>query len=300
MAFCVLAAALILAEAAGLYFYFSPKLKPANYDDLVTAAGTLPLPVPTDKIKAGRTFKIPILMYHHVGDIPANADGTRADLTVPAASFAQQVAWLARNGYAAVSLNDLHLLSQGRFNMPKKPVIFTFDDGYEDVFLNAEPILKKYGYTGSFGIITQNPGTVQGDNIYATWSEIASAYLDGNEIVSHTQNHFDGTDPKFSPNDIYRNLAGSITDINRHLGFNTSILIYPYGHYNATYLAQAKKTGFIMGVTVHEGDIVNLDDLMQIPRIRVHGSEDLQRFINILLYGDTPKPEATSTPAALK
>ena len=277
---------LLFIALAGLAFWRwqnqSANSQDKIYSKLVTPEDRKPLAISPNAIKNNRTLTIPILMYHHVGDLPKGADKIRSDLTVPTASFEAQVQWLKNRGYQSVSLNDIYLASQGKFTMPKKPVVFTFDDGYEDVFQNAAPILKKYGYSGSFAVITKNPGTAAGDNVYAPWPDIAAAYLAGNEIVSHTQTHFDGSNPKFSANYIYAQLNGSVADINQHLGFTTNILIYPYGHYTDTYIAQAKKAGFVMGVTVHKGKLLDLDNLMQIPRIRVHGAETLDKFEKII------------------
>jgi peptidoglycan/xylan/chitin deacetylase (PgdA/CDA1 family) len=276
--FCGITAAILICFS--VYSHLKQNQKSPEY--LTATADTKPLIIPQAKVLAGRVLKIPILMYHHVGEAPVNATGTRADLTVPTVSFAQEVSWLADQGYTSIGLSDLYSFSQGKFAMPKKPVIFTFDDGYQDVFVNAAPILKRYGFFGSFAIITQFVGTTQNDNVYASWDQIKSAYQSGSEIVSHTQTHFDGTNPKFSAEFIYQNLTGSVADIASRLGFNTSILVYPYGHYNQTYIAQAQKAGFVMGVTVHEGSVVNLDDLMQVPRIRVHGAETLDEFEKII------------------
>src|SRR5207247_775277 len=94
----------------------------------------------------------------------------------------------------------------------------------------------------------------------------------------HTQNHFDGTNPGYSAEYIYKNLSACQKDIESHLGSVEPIMIYPYGHYNSAYIAQANKAGIFMGVTVHEGAAINLDDLMQVPRVRVHGKEDFENF----------------------
>jgi len=249
-----------------------------KFESLVTPKDREPLPIPPEAIKKGRALKLPILMYHHIGDAPAKASRMRSDLTVSTAEFEEQAKWLRDQGYASVKLNDIHLYSLGKFTMPKKPVIFTFDDGYDDVFINAIPILKKYGFTGSFGIITQYPHLQMGDNFYASWQEIASAFDAGNEIVCHTQNHFDGTNKKYSADYIFQNLSGCQNDIQTHLASVEPIMIYPYGHYNQAYLEQAKKAGFVMGITVHEGNLVNLDNLMEVPRARIHGKEDFERF----------------------
>jgi peptidoglycan/xylan/chitin deacetylase (PgdA/CDA1 family) len=279
---CLVTAALIFA-AANEYLHYRQRqntedllLNPSeqSFSMIVKPQDRAPLPIPPK----ARTIKVPILMYHHIGDPPPRASAMRRDLTVSAADFEQQAKWLHDSGFTSIRLNDIYLYSQGRFAMPKKPVVFTFDDGYDDVFINAIPILKQYGFTGSFGIITQYPHLQMGDNFYASWQEIAQAFAAGNEIVCHTQNHFDGTNKKYSSDYIFQNLSGCQNDIQNHLGVAEPVMIYPYGHYNDVYLAQARKVGMVLGATVHEGDIINLDDLMQLPRVRVHGHEDFERF----------------------
>lgn len=244
----------------------------------VGTAETTPLPV-----KTGRTARVPILMYHHIGTPPPGASAVRKDLTVSPDDFGLQVKWLYEQNYKSISLKQLLDFKNGKAKLPEKPVVFTFDDGYKDVFDNAEPILKKYGFSGSFAIITDFPDRPeQGDNTYASWQQIAEAYRQGEEIVSHTSDHFDGKDKKYSQEFIFENLSGSREAIKNHLGFDTAILIYPYGHYTDGYISQAQKAGYQMGVTVHEGKIINLDNLMEVPRIRVHGSEILEKFKKLI------------------
>lgn len=239
--------------------------------------------LPVAKKRNQNAFRVPILMYHHIGFNSDSTDKIRDDLTVPTDQFEKQVAWISSRGYHSVTLNDVFLHAQNKRNLPPQPIVFTFDDGYDDTFTNAVPVLRKYGFIGSFAIITQWPGTSVGSNNYATWNQIKLAHDAGMEIVSHTQNHFDGTSPKFSRGYILQDLKGSIMDLKQRLGFETDILVYPYGHYNEQYVSAAKEDGFSMGVTVHEGATINPDDLMEVPRIRVHGHETLMDFENILL-----------------
>lgn len=239
------------------------------------------LPVAQKKANPNQ-FVVPILMYHHIGINTDVSDKIRDDLTVPPDQFEQQVAWLAKSGYHSITLEDVNLHAEGKMKLPLKPVVFTFDDGYDDAILNAVPILKKYGDVGSFAIITEWPGTTSGSNTYATWDQIKSAMDQGMEIVSHTQNHFDGTNPSVTREYVLKDLKDSITDLNQHLGIASDLLIYPYGHYNEDYVKAAKEAGFVMGVTVHEGAVINPDQLMEVPRIRVHGHEGLKTFQDIL------------------
>lgn len=244
--------------------------------------------------QVGKFVNVPILMYHHVGGLLADSDALRRDLTVSTDDFKQEVEWIKRQGYSSVTLGQLYLASEGKFDLPKKAIVFTFDDGYTDVFENAVPVLLQNGFTGSFAVVTQFPGTVNGTNSYATWQQITDAHKKGMEIVSHTQNHFDGTSSKYNSDFIFKNLSGARKDLLDH-GIGTNILIYPYGHYNLTYLEEARKAGYVLGLTVHFGLRPDLNNLLEIPRVRVHGGENLQRFQDILL-GRKPVKQLPQTP----
>lgn len=239
-------------------------------------------PVSAATVASGKSVNVPILMYHHVGGLPAGADAITTDLTVPASAFAEQVNWLKSQGFNTITLHDLFEYSLGKFKMPTKPLIFTFDDGYSDVFENAIPALTQYGYVGSFGIITAKVGHVEGNNTYATWDQIKSASDSGMEIVSHTNSHFDGTNPKYSLAYERDDIAQSLKELKSHLNTSTNILIYPYGHYNEQYRQAMHAAGVVMGVTeIHSAD-VNLSDLDEVPRLRVHGRESLTTFERVI------------------
>jgi peptidoglycan/xylan/chitin deacetylase (PgdA/CDA1 family) len=233
----------------------------------------------------GKYIKLPILMYHHIGDVPKGAenDQLRKGLTVSEKSFDEQMAWLKAAGYSSITLKNLLDYTNGEFEMPKNPVIITLDDGYQDAILNAPPILKKYGFVGSFAIITQFSGIKYGTNRYATWQEIKQAKNQGMEIVSHTQDHFDGTDPKYEDAFILRNLSLSRQDIKDNLGIDTQILIYPFGHYDDRYIKLAKEAGFLMGVAINDHKTISLDKLFEVPRLRVNGNTTIVGFKKMLL-----------------
>jgi peptidoglycan/xylan/chitin deacetylase (PgdA/CDA1 family) len=210
--------------------------------------------------------------------VPGGADATRRDLTVSSEDFAAQVAWLSQNGYTSVTLAQVDAATRKLYTLPKKPVVFTFDDGYADVFENAVPILQQYSMVGSFAVV---PGFL-GSPDYATWSQVEAAKKGGMEIVSHTENHFDGSSAKFDAEYIKSNLEQSLRELDAHLGTVPRVLVYPYGHSTAAYVEVAKEVGFTMALTTRFGHYVDLDDLMHTARVRVHGGETLERFVEIL------------------
>lgn len=223
-------------------------------------------------------LRVPILMYHHVGSLPDNPDEIRKDLTVSKKDFAEQAKWLKDNGYTSLTLEQVFQATQGAFQLPAKPVVFTFDDGYEDVFVNAVPVLLRHGFVGSFAVV---PG-LAGKPDYATWDQIQNTKQLGMEIVSHTFNHFDGSNKEFDAQYIKTNLEISLAELDNLVGKVPRILVYPYGHYTREYISVARQVGFTMALTTQFGRYVDPKNLMETPRVRVHGEQSLKTFIKNL------------------
>jgi len=107
---------------------------------------------------------IPIFMYHYIRSYFNTNDPIGVDLSVSPEKFEEQLAWLKNNGY--------HNVFPNFFNSPKPlsfaPVILTFDDGYQDAYDSAFPMLQKYQMAGIFYLIVNKIGTPG----YLTWDEI--------------------------------------------------------------------------------------------------------------------------------
>ncbi|GAB4335829.1 MAG: hypothetical protein Kow0037_16320 [Calditrichia bacterium] len=88
---------------------------------------------------------IPILNYHKIDDrweVGVNC--------VKPANFLKQLEWLNDNGFNTVTFEDL----LSNTPLPPNPIIISFDDGYESVYLNALPAMQKFGYRGVIFILT--------------------------------------------------------------------------------------------------------------------------------------------------
>ena len=91
--------------------------------------------------QADYTAQVPILCYHAVTDDPAQA----GEYTITAGAFEAQIRALAEAGYQGVTPEELIAYVREGTPLPEKPVLITFDDGYENNYTLAYPILKKYG-----------------------------------------------------------------------------------------------------------------------------------------------------------
>src|SRR5262249_54576256 len=85
---------------------------------------------------ADSDVRVPILMYHYVSDLPPHADSMRAKLTISPGKFQEEMQYLSDHAYHIISLDQLYnALTQGQA-LPSKPIVLTFDDGYEDAYTN--------------------------------------------------------------------------------------------------------------------------------------------------------------------
>ena len=106
-----------------------------------------------------------ILRYHSVSDDrDQNFRYLTPSIAVSPAVFESHIAFLSTN-YRIVSLDDIAAWISGAISLPRPAVAITFDDGYRDNYRSAYPILKKYGATATFYVVTDAIG-----NAHPLWT----------------------------------------------------------------------------------------------------------------------------------
>ena len=101
------------------------------------------------------TTQVPVLMYHHISE--KGNDSTEISLE----TFEAQIAALAEAGYTAVFPDDLAAYVREGKELPEKPIVITFDDGYLSNYEYAYPILKKYGMVATIFVIGSTVGDTE-------------------------------------------------------------------------------------------------------------------------------------------
>jgi peptidoglycan/xylan/chitin deacetylase (PgdA/CDA1 family) len=247
---------------------------------------------------ASAGLKVPILMYHHVGimsqgpDASIKVDPMAADLMVSPQDFEAQVQYFKNLGYHSVSVSQVYNALENKGPLPEKPIVFTFDDGFKDVFENAIPILEKYNYNGTFAVATQ----LLGRPTYAVWDDVITAQKSGMEIVSHTENHLDLTAAKYSDEDLKREIFGSKQILEEKLGIPVDFFVYPYGRRNAKVEQMVHDAGYKMAFTTDYGQHLKMDQMLSLPRVRVHGQDGLVKLMHIFEPWKFPKSAAIKLP----
>jgi len=258
----------LLAQRAGTY-------DDRNLTALSVRSVSRLSPTATPQPHAGGT-RVPILMYHHVAKAPPEADAIRLDLSVDPAAFAQQMDWLLRNGYQAISLADLseHLLAG--HPLPGKPVVLTFDDGYDDNYSQAFAILRHRGLSGTFFIITD----VVGQPGYMTWQQIAEMTRADMLTAAHGRTH---TDLALSgPESTTWQVTGSRTILEEKTGRPVRFYCYPSGRYTAQTISILRAQGYIGAVSTAYGATHTVATLFELKRVRIRGADTLEQFVSKL------------------
>ena len=172
---------------------------------------------------------IPALMYHSISEVPA---GWPADLCVAPGVFEEHLQYLKAQGYNVVTAPQAVILLKSRQNV-MNTVIVTFDDGYENNYTEAFPLLKKYGFRGNFYIVGNDVGKEKnqdGMKKYMSFAQIKEMHDQGMEIGSHSMSHDPLTSikPELLPWEIYQPLNLFYQKMN----FWISGIAFPNGAFN--------------------------------------------------------------------
>lgn len=207
--------------------------------------------------------QIPILMYHavHVMD-PSEA--SNANLIVAPDNFEAQIKAMVDAGYYFLTPEEAYKALTENALPAKKVVWLTFDDGNEDFYTIAYPILKKYKAKATNNVIT---GFVKKGNAgNLTVKQMKEMMAHGMSFQSHTVNH-----PDLSATDKATQkaeLTDSIDFLEDKLNTKVNTIAYPSGRYNQTTLDLAKKT-YKLGLTTNEGLASAKDGLLSLNRVRI-------------------------------
>ncbi|PZR83100.1 MAG: hypothetical protein DI537_35435 [Stutzerimonas stutzeri] len=234
--------------------------------------------------RTGATRTLPILMYHMVGDEgPAMLSRYR----IGVASFRQQIEFLRRHGFYAVTSSKLDWYRQRGEALPGRPVMLTFDDGYRDFYENAWPVLDANGFAADVFIVTGKVGGASDwDRRFGapqplmTWDQIAELAGRGVEFGSHlvTHQHVDSL-PTAA---LFDEALRSRLTIERKLGTRVSAIAAPSGGLDERAIRIFDAAGYHLCYSTRVG-IASIDQhSLDLPRLEIGGDMALDEFARSL------------------
>lgn len=235
-----------------------------------------------------RYFEIPILTYHRIVQNPA--DGGLLPIWVTVRQFERHLQVLQEEGFEPITFIDL--LNSGmenRSTLPQKPVILTFDDGYEDNYTLLFPLLQRYGIKTTIFCVSSlqtnswdSPKTTGLPALpLLTTAQMLEMQRYGVEFGSHTATHQRLTE--ILPEKAREEIITSKDIVEQRLGMPISTLCYPFGAVNERIKHITHEAGYRLGISSDSGPPMIHEDLMEIRRIGVFpntGSRGFRRKIS--------------------
>lgn len=222
------------------------------------------------------------LLYHRLvsEEQYAGCPPTEKIFSITEARFREQMEYLKREGYSAVTLDAVADFVEAGRPLPPKPVLVTFDDGCVSVHERALPILRDVGFPGVLFVTTDPASWVfsLGSNSQrrVTDEEMRELEAGGVTIGSHAVTH-DALEA-MSEEQIAFELGESKRELERVLGHEVRYFGVPLNWYGPKVRAAAERLGYRAVCTSDNGTIHRNSDPFHLRRFIIEGSFDLGEF----------------------
>lgn len=163
---------------------------------------------------------IPVIVYHRIENIADSS--TKVSIT----NFTEQMQFLHDNGFTSITAQNYLDWKNGLFDMPEKPVMITFDDGWKSVYNAAYPIMKSYGFVGTVFIVTRYMGFTNPYSNYMNWTNLRELKGEGWGMESHSITHSNMLN--LNEQDFRNELDGSKQQIIQNLDTTPTSFVFPF------------------------------------------------------------------------
>lgn len=250
-------------------------------------------------------IRLPVVMYHHL--LPEEQIEDESVISVE--QFEEDLKAYKLAGYETISVSNLINYTEGSGNLPDKPLLITFDDGYLSNYQYAYPLLKKYDMKALISIIgwsvgeTKFKGTDKDIIPHFDYNQakemMDSGYIDiGSHSYDLHQVELDGKDHRQGVlqkknEDFIEYMKIFKEDSNKmknlaleKLNHELIVFTYPYGFSNKVTEKMLKDLGYKSTITIEDGvntitrDPNSLYNLKRVNRDANLSSEDLIESIN--------------------
>ncbi len=229
---------------------------------------------------------IPILLYH---SLTAEATPRYRPYAVDPGRFREQMEALADAGCRTLTVGELAgLLADRESRLPPRPVLVTFDDGFEEVHRVALPILDRLGLRATAYLVTAHLGGTsrwlerdgEGDRRLLSWAQVRELAAHGVEIGGHSHRHpeLDTLPPEVARDEV-RRCRELLED---GLGTPVTTFAYPYGYHSPSVKRLVHEAGYSSACAVRHALSHDRDDPLALARVVVPPDAGPDRIIGWL------------------
>jgi peptidoglycan/xylan/chitin deacetylase (PgdA/CDA1 family) len=202
---------------------------------------------------------LPIIMYHQISENRGRLD----TYVISPDEFEEDLKLFKDNGFTTIAVSDLIKFVTKKGELPEKPIMLTFDDGFESDYVYAFPLLKKYEMKAIFSIIGRftdmfsEEGVVKHINYsHLSWDQITEMHKSGfADFHNHTYDMHvidkrRGALPrKYESDEEYEKVIkddlGKLNEeYKEHIGVSPEAFTCPFGCYNDRLKEAVRKVGF--------------------------------------------------------
>ncbi|MEB3292307.1 MAG: polysaccharide deacetylase family protein [Synechococcales bacterium] len=205
---------------------------------------TSPFPEIHARAQAAR---VPVSMYHDI--LPEK----QVFFDVTPEEFEAHLRLMQEQGVTPISMDQLMQHLRSGIPLPEKPILLTFDDGYEGHYTHVYPLLKKYNYPAVFSIYTAKVGKKMGRSSL-NWEQIREMAKDPLiTIAAHSVTH--PPDLTQLPDDaLRREISDSKQILETELGMSIHYFTYPEGKYDQRVANFVHQAGYQAAFTMNDAD----------------------------------------------
>lgn len=247
----------------------SPQDLAQKYQEVATPTPTAtPRPLTFAEMNElyGPCVNLPTLTYHHIQDKVSAKEKNQLTLTVETETFRSQMEYLKARGYRTLGMEELIAFFDREVPVPKGSVLLTFDDGYDDFYKNALPVLNELGLKATIFISTglmDNPG-------YLSWEEISQATPAAYLFANHTWSH---KNMQTAKDKVEFEIGTADTQLSERGLNNPKVFAFTYGlvgDYAKKYLEELE---YKLAFGTRLGSTLCKKQRFELPRIRVGNTE---------------------------
>ncbi|MBN9391443.1 MAG: polysaccharide deacetylase family protein [Chloroflexi bacterium] len=241
-----------------------------------------------------KTRPIPILMYHSISN---EASPAFKPYTVAPEMFEKHLAYLSQHDYCALTVTQLAAILAKPVpaaELPPRPIVLTFDDGFEDFYTCAWPALQRFKLPATLYVVA---GGVGGTSTWLkregesrrrmlSWDQLAELCAGGIECGGHSLTH-----PQLDllpASRASREIIDCKLMLEEKLGRKIYSFAYPHGYHTRSIQRMVREAGYSSACAVKYAMSATNDDIWGLSRLFVSNQVDEQRLGQLLTGQNNP------------